>query len=425
MTKRNVLWISIVLTMIGMICLTACSNDNESENQCVECPIDSVVPTVTFELTDNEKEIVSHGNDFAFNLFSEAQDPIKSQVLSPISIVYALGMLNNGATGETQAQINKVLGFEVGGAEEINTFCYKMLRMAPSLDSLTKVMISNTIYMNKDYVLKEEFLQKANDFYFAQPETRDFYDGHTLDVINQWASDHTEKMIEKVLDELTFKPWAISYLLNAIYFKGSWTSKFDKEETVEENFKHVGYTQEVTKCKMMHQRNMFDYTENDDYQVLRLPYGNKSFVMTILLPKTDSNAIPKVPSAKTWQLLNGCSSMCERSVDVKLPRFETNTDIIMNNIMSNLGMPDAFDSEKADFRNFCNVSTYIGLMKQVAKIRVDEEGTEAAAVTVTAFDSCLGAEPDCVNFHANHPFLYVISEKHTGAVFFIGQFTGY
>ena len=109
-------------------------------------------------------------------------------------------------------------------------------------------------------------------------------------------------------------------------------------------------------------------------------------------------------------------------VDVKLPRFEIKTDIDLNQIMADLGMPDAFDKYKADFSNFCNVQTWIGLMKQVAKIKVDEEGTEAAAVTVIEMTF---SSPASIPFHANHPFLYVISERQTGAIFFIGQYTGY
>ena len=145
--------------------------------------------------------------------------------------------------------------------------------------------------------------------------------------------------------------------------------------------------------------------------------------MTVLLPKAQTNAVPTVPTAETWQQLNQRMHGC--TVDVKLPRFETTTNIDLKAIMTALGMPNAFDYQKADFSNFCNTPTYIGLMKQVAKIKLDEEGTEAAAVTVIGMDNGeMTGGPSIVTFHANHPFLYVISEKQTGAVFFIGQYTG-
>ena len=415
---------AIALAMMAMTVMTGCSSDSDSQEP--TSIIDPVVPPSSFELTRAEQEMVNESNDFAFNLFREVQDGVKSQIVSPISITYALGMLNNGAAGETQAQINDVLGFGDTGADGINAFCYKMLNMASTLDPLTKVMIANTIYMNKGYELQTEFVKKANTFYNAEPETRDFHDGKTRDVINKWGSDHTEGMIKEVLKKGEFDPDVVSYLLNAIYFKGSWKKKFDKALTMKEAFTHAGDTEEMTYADMMHQTTNFEYAETDDCQALCLPYGNGSFQMTVLLPKGKTNALPKVPTAEEWQTLN--EKMDSMLVDVSLPRFETDTDIDLKPIMTKLGMPDAFDDLKADFRNFCNdAAVYIELMKQVAKIKVDEEGTEAAAVTVIGMyeKASIGPEPQYVTFRADHPFLYVISEKKTGAVLFIGQYTGY
>ena len=415
---------AIALAMMAMTVVTGCSSDSDSQEPTVN--IAPVEPPSSFELTRAEQEMVNESNDFAFNLFREVQDGVKSQIVSPISITYALGMLNNGAAGETQAQINKVLGFGDTGADGINAFCYKMLNMASTLDPLTKVMIANTIYMNKGYELQTEFVKKANAFYNAEPETRDFYDGKTCDVINKWGSDHTEGMIKEVLKMDEFDPDAVSYLLNAIYFKGSWKKKFDKTLTMKEAFIHAGETEEMTYtfADMMHQMTNFEYAETDDCQALRLPYGNGSFQMTVLLPKGKTNALPKVPTAEEWQQLN--EQMDSTLVDVWLPRFETSTDIDLKPIMQKLGMPDAFDRVKANFSRFCNVEVYISLMKQVAKVKLDEEGTEAAAVTVIGVnEKAAGPGPEYVTFRANHPFLYVISEKQTGAVLFIGQYTGY
>lgn len=409
-------WAAIALTLM-VTTTVGCSSDSESPKpEPVICPV--VTPT-ELELTRAEQEMVKESNDFAFNLFREVQDEVKSQIVSPVSITYALGMLNNGAAGETQKQINSVLGFADTGADGINAFCYKMLQRAAVLDPLTKVLIANTIYLNKRYELQAEFVQRAKTFYGAEPETRDFHDGKTRDVINRWGSDHTEGMIEEVLKEGEFDYDAVSYLLNAIYFKGSWAKKFDKALTQKEPFDHAGITKEMTYAQMMHQTDQFEYGETDDCQALRLPYGNGSFQMTVLLPKGKTNALPKVPTAEEWQQLN--LQMMPTLVDVSLPRFETSTDIDLKPIMQKLGMPDVFDPQAADFSRFCNVSVYISLMKQVAKVKLDEEGTEAAAVTTTG----LATTSAPTVFNANHPFLYVISEQQTGAVLFIGQYTGY
>lgn len=402
-----------VLPMVGVACMMAGCDDSENNVSPEENERKSV------SLTRSEQELVTANNDFAFNLFRVA-DAQNSTILSPISITYALGMLNNGAAGETQAQINKVLGFGETGAEGINAFCKKMLTEAPNLDKSTKVLISNTIYMNKGYELKPLFVSKANDCYHAEPETRNFADGKTLDVINQWASDHTEKMIEKVLDKDSFDPSAISYLLNAIYFKGAWTEKFDKENTRDEAFKME--TGEEKQLPIMHQEQEFYYAEDDDCQVLRLPYGNKAYSMTILLPKEGKTVrdLVKTLNKDTWEHYQRIGSAI---VDVKLPRFESNTDLTLDKIMATLGMPNAFNPNLAEFPEFCNVPTYIDMMKQVARIKVNEEGTEAAAVTVI-FVKLVNAAPRRVSFHATRPFLYIISEQSTGAIFFIGQFMG-
>lgn len=433
--RHKMLWAAVALMM-----MTACSSDELSDidepivdNDSIVSPENNKLTPIT--LTRAEQELVTGNNDFAFNLFRIAGPrkpsppgeiwydcPEEGIILSPISITYALGMLNNGAAGETLQQINKVLGFN--NADEVNAFCKKMLTEAPHLDKLTKVQIANNIYVNKDYTLNPVFVEKANDYYNAQPETRDFADGKTLDVINQWASDHTEKMIEKVLSETEFNPYAVSYLLNAIYFKGVWAEKFKKEETKKEEFKYGG------EVSMMHLEHEFLYADKGDYEALQLPYGNGAYSMTILLPKEGKSTfdIAQSLTSESWKnmWLSGVPSG-GAIVDVKLPRFEKKTDVGLNLIMSRLGMPNAFDSQKAEFPDFCNVPTFIGEMIQVAHIKVSEEGTEAAAVTVigmeyTAYNP---SQPIHVDFHADHPFIYIISEQSTGTIFFIGHYTGH
>ena len=372
------------------------------------------------ELSNDERKLVNQNNAFAFNLFRTTRGS-ESQVLSPLSITYALGLLNNGAAGETQKEINQVLGFGEAGAAAINQFCRKIKNESAALDELTKVMIANTIFFNqnKGYVLFDDFLQKANEYYDASPEIRPFDDGKTIDAINQWAGDHTEQMIQKVLDDQSFDPDAVSYLLNAIYFKGAWTLKFDKNNTYDEPFDGR------ESIPMMHMTNNIPYYNAADYQVLVLPYGNQSYQMNIILPhegKTIEEVLNQI-DGKNWK--NDFIDLETFNVDLKLPKFEIDTDIELNDIMAELGMPRAFDMFLAEFPNFCDYPVYISLMKQVAKIKTDEEGTEAAAITVIGVkDYATPEEPEKVKFYADRPFIYVISEHSTGTIFFIGQYTG-
>ena len=402
----------ILIAIAVMMVLVSCKKEPKANDN----------PRADIQLTNTERQLVSDNNDFAFNLFRTAQNE-GSQIISPLSITYSLGMLNNGAVGQTQQEINTVLGFGDTGADAINDFCKKMLTEAPSLDKMTKVMIANTIFVNsgQGYELKPPFVEKANTYYDAKPESRDFKDGRTLDVINQWASDHTEQMIKKALEENEFDPEAVSYLLNAIYFKGEWSMKFKKNETKDEPFNNGD------KVPMMHQECELSYADNDTYQSLNLPYGNGAYCMTVMLPhegKTTDDILSQL-NGQSWN--DNLHQMYTHIVDVKLPRFETNTNLNLVEIMSRLGMPTAFAPNQAQFDEFCNVPTYIELMKQVAKIKLDEEGTEAAAVTVTGMTATsVGEEPELpyAVFHADRSFLYVISEQSTGAIFFIGKYTG-
>ena len=431
--KKSVVWAAIALMMATAI--ASCTLDSDSETpEPVICifPVDSdsVLTNEDNELryislTRTEQELVNNNNDFAFNLFREIMNEQvreQSEIISPISITYALGILNNGAAGDTQKQIYKVLGFGEAGTDGINDFCKKMLTEAPNLDKLTKVMIANTIYMNQGYQLNTDFVNKAKIYYDAEPETRNFADGKTREVINKWGSDHTQGMIPEVLKENEFDPTSVSYLLNAIYFKGAWAERFDKGNTKDETFKGYSTKKQVP---MMSQEHEFNYQENELCQALCLPYGNNAYRMTILLPKEGKTIsdVLKTLTADTWQ---NYLWMGSATVDVKLPRFESESDVKLEDIMSTLGMPNAFNPNLAEFPNFCNKPTFISMMKQVAKIKLNEEGTEAAAITVIGMkNSSAGpSEPLHVSFHATRPFLYVISEQSTGAIFFIGKYVG-
>ena len=373
----------------------------------------------SIELTQDEKQLVEQNNDFAFNLFRKTRTGA-SQIISPLSITYSLGMLNNGAAGQTQQEILQVLGFKDVAA--LNEFCLKMQNefLTARLVDGTKALLSNTIFVNQGlgWQLQDGFINKAKDYYFALPENRDFNDGRTLGAINQWASDHTDGMIQEVLNENDFDPSAVSYLLNALYFKGLWSNPFDVLMTREDIF-------EGGNTVLMMQDTWFDlqYAENELYQMVWLPYGNKTYQMEIILPRKGKTLDEVVEhlNGTNWQL-EGQSA----KVSVKLPRFETSTEIDLRDIMSTLGMPSVFSCEDADLSNLCmdnnGENLFISNMKQVAKIKLNEQGTIAAAVTIDWITGSDGSKP--IEFYANRPFLYVISERSTGIILFIGQYMG-
>ena len=368
-------------------------------------------------LTEEEKQLVASNNGFALNLFRKARGE-ESSIMSPLSITYALGMMNNGAAGQTQQEINEVLGFGDAGADAINAFCRKLLTEAPTLDETTAAEIANTVFVNsgKDYHLQQGFIDKANAFYDAEPMELNFYDKqNTIDIINAWANDHTHGMIPILFDdENSFNADAVTYLLNALYFKGAWTNKFDKNFTQDEPFAGGQMV------PMMQQWEYFQYTENDLYQAVCLPYGNEAYRMTVILPREDKSIDEVLDQMNS---LNIEFPQWTEDVDLKLPRIQTGTSLPLVDIMKELGMVQAFDEETAEFPYFGNRLVYISNMFQKAVIDLDEEGTEAAAVTVIEATDAISI-PRYVTFHANRPFFYTISEQSTGAIFFVGQYTG-
>ena len=376
------------------------------------------------QLTENEKKMVEQNNDFAFNLFRKARTG-ESKVLSPLSITYALGMLNNGAGGQTQQEINTVLGFDDVAAQ--NEFCQKItngLLTAGYTDNTTKAILSNTIFVNKGrgYELQQDFTHTVNNYYYAYPQSRDFNDGETRGVINQWASDHTEGMVQEVLSEQEFDPNAVDYLLNATYFKGMWSRPFEIENTTDKPFAGG------EKVPMMGQHIQTTYAENNLYQTVSLPYGNGTYTMQVFLPREGKTLDEVLESlnGKNWQI-NGNNY----EVGLELPRFEIETNQDLVHVMSALGMPSAFNPGTADFSHMCPIITdgnniggniYIDMMKQVAKIKVDEMGSRAAAVTTSGVLPT--SLPPYASFCANRPFFYIISEQSTGVILFMGQYMG-
>lgn len=348
-------------------------------------------PRVHVSLSEEEQALVMPVNDLGFNLFRKARTN-ENILLSPLGMTYALGLINNGAAGETRKQINRVLGCDDKGVDKVNSFCRKMLTEAPRIDRLTLMEITNEFYSPKIFPLKPVFTKVAKDSYDTQ-----------------------FKESESAL--LTFT------LVNTINFKGIWTDKFQKDNTEDEVFKGEDGKEQMV--PMMYQTNQFYYTEDDLCQTLCLPYSNEAYQMIVLLPKEGKTVqeVAQSLTADSWEEMY--DQMKSVRVDVKLPRFESSSDVILTRVISAL-MPDAFDMKKADFSNLFDWKSYIAMIKQTGRIKVDETGTEASVVTALQ-GRIMGldlAPPEVIYFHATHPFLYFIREWSTGAIFFIGQYMG-
>lgn len=371
-------------------------------------------------LSEAQQNIVKKNNDFAFRLYQQISG-MDSEVVSPMSIAYLMGMLANGADGKTQQEILKAIGCEGVSVKELND-CYKALMLsAGKLDKQTTVNIANFIAINKNFTLNSDFAHTVADSYQAGVESMDFTSPKSATRINDWCKKQTKGMIPSIIDQVD--PAAVSYLLNAIYFNGIWQEKFDAKNTRLENFS--GYTRDIKKVNMMHLNKKFAYTENDMLQAVELPYGNGSYQMTVLLPKAGKSIseVMKEMDADKLQKLNNDMDRCQ--VDLKFPKFTSEMDLSLNQIISKLGASSIFQPGTADFSRFANGSFYVSKMLQKAKIEVSERGTKAAAVTAAVMLTSLSPnEMKRVEFHANRPFVYFITERNSGAILFMGQFLG-
>lgn len=421
--KKVTMTLAMMAMMMGMAsCGTTKNADNSKKNQqddLVASREDGLMDDNYLILSDAQRDIIENNNAFALNLFSQMKG-FDSKVVSPMSVSYLMGMLANGADGQTRQEIMKAIGCEKVSLRDLNEFYQMLITRANHFDKATTINIADYIALNRHYQVKDGFASMMQNYYKAGIESLDFSKASTLRRINRWCSDHTDGMIPKIIEQVDAD--AVSYIMNAIYFNGTWTDKFDTRQTKLENF--LGYTRDIKKTQMMHRNGKYQYMDNADFAAVNLPYGNGSYSMTVILPnrgKSIDEVMAGLDAKKVGELGR---DMDECVVDLKLPRFTISQETGLNDIISKLGAPTMFTSG-ADFSNFASGNLSISKMLQKAKIEVSEEGTKASAVTMAMVElTALRPEPRKVEFHANRPFIYMITERSTGAILFMGQYTG-
>lgn len=384
------------------------------------------------ELTREQRLLIQKNNDFSFNLFriiNELDKEKRSNFLSPISVTCMLGMLNDGAAGETSKEILSTLGFGESDAKSVNNLCKALIDGAPNVDSYVSVEISSYIAANshKGVSLEPLFQEDMGTYYRAEAASLDFSSPDALKTINGWCSKKTDGKIDKMLDELDAS--SLLVLLNAVNFKATWVSKFDENNTEMETFtKDDGKTIQIP---MMHQEALIRYGSNSTYSRILLPFGgtNPLWYMHILLPnegKTVDDVLNAL-NAKDWRENWWNTDMYQ--LDIKIPRFMTNAENNLIPSITKLGAPSIFDPDKANFSKMC--SNYKGLfvsqMYQKAAIDVNEKGSEVVAVTLADMGVAeSGFDPEWKKgyFYCDTPFVYIIEERSSGVIFFIGTFRG-
>jgi len=327
-------------------------------------------------------------------------------------------MAMNGAAGQTGDEMRSALQFGSASTASIDSGYKSLIALLTSLDTSTVMQIANAIFYRQGFPFNQSFLTDAATWFEAQVQAQDFTNvAGTLSAVNGWASAKTNGRIPKVLDQV--KPSDVMYLLNAIYFKGSWRDKFDPAKTIDAPF-HPS-TGADQSAKLMSREATMAYAETNAYQAVDLAYGDSAFTMTVLLPKAGTTVEQLAASLTpdSWQALT--SSFRARQVNLWLPKVTFSWKRGLVEDMKALGMRAAFDPLGADFTRMSTEgkNLYISLLQQNTFVAIDEEGTEAAAVTIVGIT--FTSAPVAVEMRVDRPYIFAIRERLSGTILFMGK----
>jgi len=402
--KKIILLTAIVLVAISF---SSCSKEIKEE----------ILTPKKIVLTADQKELVDASNKFGFLMLQglvKDEEPGTNLFISPLSIELALSMTLNGAMEETNNAMREAMQFSDMEMSKINLSFKNLMQELLSVDKRVITEIANSIWYRLGFVVEKNFIDVNKEYYNAEVNGLDFDSPNARDIINQWVSDKTRKRIPKIIDEIDADH--VMFLINAIYFKGLWQSEFKPSETTQKPFyMQSGNTKMVP---VMMQKHTLPFYSGTNYIAAELPYGRGNYGMVVLLPDpgiTTDRLISEL-NEEEWNLLTG--NLTPALMDLQLPKFRFSYEKTLNEILISMGMGIAF-SDFADFRGI-NTEKRLAIseVKHKTFVEVNEEGTEAAAVTSVAV--VVTSMPPTIDFNVNRPFVFVIREKYTNAILFIG-----
>ncbi len=398
------------LSLIITFLLVSCKKSDDQKQ----------VTTVKSKLKSGQ--IVNASNKFCFELFSKVQDkaPDKNLFISPFSTMEALSMTYNGAAGTTKDEMTNVLGFTGYSDQQINEYNQSLTTALTGADEKVIFEVANSIWYKQGFNVLQSFLDVNSEYYDAEVKSLDFTSPDAVTTINNWVDAKTHDKIQTIIDQIP--DIAIMYLINAIYFKGTWQFQFDKTKTTTTDFFLSDGT--TVQQEQMSMEAEINYYSNNDFQVVELPYGDGTFNFVIVLPAFGKNVNDIITGLTDLKWNEIIASMNTFKVVVKMPKFKFEFNSLLNEPLINLGITKAFNPDSANFFRIDSAEDlYISRVIHKTYINLDEEGTEAATVTAVEIAETTSSlsEDHPLFFNANKPFIYAITEKSTGAVLFIGK----
>jgi serpin B len=393
-------------------------------------PVDEVDPfevrQLPAALAEDAATVVDGNNLFAFDAYGRLRETKDGNLFfSPFSISTALAMTYAGAAGETAAEMSDALRFD----PDQENFHPSYGALVASLDRGEalggyRLSVANRLWGQTGYSFLDEFLSVCDEHYGAGFEGLDFLadpDG-SRETINAWVEDMTEEKIKDLLPPGSVNALTRLILTNAIYFKGDWASRFDDADTFEGDF--VKEDGSVVRTPMMAQTEVFGYSRAGDFAMLELKYEGGDLSMLVLLPDSADGLGTLEENLDYGTLQSRRAMIVEEEIEVYLPKFEFTTGFSVKGILRDLGMSAAFEppgaGEGADFTGITEArELYVTDVIHKAYVKVNEEGTEAAAATGVVVGGT--SAPEHPVFRADHPFLFLIRDNVTGSILFMGR----
>ena len=422
MNKKHLL-IIIIVAIIFIVVL----GDLKFKNIDLRNPVGSLTSLISdTQLIPQEFEtVIDANNQFAFDLYSEYKSEKGNVFFSPYSISTALTMTYEGAMGKTAEEIQAVL--RIPKDDEIRRLeSAKIYDQINKNDDDYKLSTANALWAQKDYIFLEEYINNVEKYYGGKTTNLDFIAETETSrvIINDWVEDQTNDKIKNLISKGALDDRTRLVLTNAIYFKGTWILQFDKKDTKDENFKtDLGQTIKVPMMKLTGDSARFNYAKVDKTQILELPYKGKDLSMLLILPEEDNlKKLERSISAK--KLSQWRDILKKQRVDIYIPKFKFETKYFMVEALKEMGISDAFVFGVADFSRMDGTKDlYISDVIHQAFVEVNEEGTEAAAATavVMTWGDVGGEKAITPVFRADHPFIFIIQQKETGNILFMGR----